>query len=90
MMQETLTESERKRGKQLLDIMYGNSLIVNRMDIDEMDVAEAKRIWRLLEPYRPLVASMASRRKTDMKHIDVLKAMHEVQQKAEGGNVDER
>jgi len=90
MEQMVLTEKEKNRGKELLDIMYGNSLIVNRMDIDEMDVAEAKRVWRMLKPYRPLVASRASRRKTDMKEIDVLKAMHELQQKAEGGNVNER
>lgn len=54
MMQETLTEREKNRGKELLDIMYGNSLIVNRMDIDEMDVAEAKRVWRMLGPIAPL------------------------------------
>ena len=90
MEQMALTEREKNRGKKLLDIMYGNSLIFNCMDIDKMDVAEAKRVWRLLEPYRPLVASKASRRKRDMKHIDVLKAMHMVQQKAEGGNVNER
>ena len=90
MEQMALTEKEKVRGKRLLDIMYGNSLIVNRMDIDEMDIAEAKRVWKLLKPYRPLVASRASRRKRDMKEIDVLKAMHELQQKAEGGNIDER
>ena len=85
MEQVALTEREKNRGLELLDIMYGNSLIINRMDIDKMDIAEAKRVWRMLEPHRPLVASRASSKKGDMTHIDVLKAMHEVQKKAEGG-----
>jgi len=50
-----------------------------------MDVAEAKRVWRMVKSHLPLVASRASSRKGDMKHIDVLKVMHEIQQKAEGG-----
>ena len=90
MEQMALTEKEKNQGKKLLETLYRNSPIFNRMDIDQMDVAEAKRVWRMLEPHRPLVASRASRRKRDMKEIDVLKAMHELQQKAEGGNVDGR
>ena len=90
MEQVALTKKEKSRGKELLDIMYGNSIIFNCMDIDKMDVAEAKRVWRLLESYLPLVASMASSRKRDMKHIEVLNAMHYLQKKADGGKVDER
>ena len=86
MEQMALTKREKNRGKELLETLYRNSPIFNRMDIDKMDVAEAKRVWRILEPYRPLVASRASSKKGDMTHIDVLKAMHEVQKKAEGGN----
>ena len=85
MEQMDLTKREMVRGRELLDIMYGNSIIFNRMDIDKMDVAEAKRVWRMLKPHRSRVASKASRRKADMKEIDVLNAMSYLQKKAEGG-----
>ena len=85
MMQGALTERERSRGRELLDIMYGNSLIFNCMDIDKMDVPEAKRVWRMLEPHLAIVASRASGKKRDVKHLDVLKAMQLIQAKVEGG-----
>ena len=88
MEQVALTEREKDRGRKLLDILYSNSPTFSRMDIDKMDVAEAKRIWRTLEPYRPIVASRASGKKRDTKHIDVLNLMREIQDKAEGGNVN--
>lgn len=88
MMQEALTKREKNRGKELLDIMYGNSIIFNRMDIDKMDVPEAKRIWRMLGPHLAIVASRASGSKIDVKHLDVLTAMQLIQAKAKGGNVN--
>ena len=88
MGQVALTKREEDRGRELLNIMYGNSIIVNCMDIDKMDVAEAKRVWRMLEPHRKVVASRASSRKGDTTHIDVLNAMRVLQKKAEGGNVN--
>ena len=90
MEQVGLTKSEKLKGSRLVDKMYRNSIIINCMDIDNMDIAEAKRVWRLVEPYRRSVASRASGRKVDMKHIEVLNAMHRLQKKAEGSNVDER
>ena len=90
MMQKALTESERKRGKQLLDIIYRNSPIFNCMDIDAMSDAEAKKIWRMLEPHLPIVASRASGRKRDMKHHTVLKTMQLIQKKAGEGGLNER
>ena len=90
MEQMVLTEREKNQGKKQLKTLYRNSPIFNRMDIDKMDVAEAKRIWRMLEPHLPIVASRASGRKRDMKHLTVLKMMQLIQKKAEGGNVDER
>ena len=86
MEQMALTKREKDKGRKLHDLLYSNSPTFSRMDIDKMDVAEAKRVWRLLEPYRPLVASMASKNKVDMKHIDVLNLMREIQDKANGGN----
>ena len=85
MEQVALTEREKNRGLELLDIMYGNSTVFSRMDIDKMDVTEAKRIWRLLAPLRPLVAFRASGKKRDTKQIDILNLMREIQDKAEGG-----
>ena len=85
MEQVGLTKSEKLKGSRLVDKMYRNSIIINCMDIDNMDIAEAKRVWRLVEPYRRLVASRASGRKGDMKHIEVLNVMHRLQKKAEGG-----
>lgn len=86
MEQMALTERERDRGRKQLKTLYTNSPTFSRMEIDDMSVEEAKRIWRTLEPYRPLVASKASGKKRDMKHIDVLKLMREIQDKAKGGN----
>jgi len=85
MEQMALTERERNRGRKQLKTLYTNSPTFTRMEIDDMSVEEAKRIWRTLEPYRPIVASMASKNKVDMKHIDVLNLMREIQDKAEGG-----
>ena len=90
MMQEALTERERNQGRKQLKTLYRNSPIFNRMDIDDMSVEEAKRIWRTLGPHLPTVASWASGKKKDVKHLDVLTAMQLIQKKAEGGNVDER
>ena len=85
-----LTKKEKKKGKEILAMLYNTHPILIRSKIDKMDVEKAKRWWRLLEPRRPFVASMASRRKRDMKHLTVLKMMQLIQKKAEGGNVDER
>ena len=85
MDQVALTESEKKRGKQLLDIIYGNSPIFSHMDIDAMSLPEAQKIWRMLESHLPIVASRASGRKADVKHLSVLKVLQLIKQKAEGG-----
>ena len=90
MEQMVLTEREKNQGKKQLKTLYRNSPIFNRMDIDDMSVAEAKRIWRTLESHLPIVASKVSGRKKDMKHHTVLKMMQLIQKKAEGGEVDER
>ena len=85
MDQVALTEREKVRGKQLLDIIYRNSPIFSQMDIDDMSIDEAKRIWKMLEPHLPIVASKASGRKEDMKHLSALKVMQLIKRKAEGG-----
>ena len=85
MEQVALTEREKKRGKELIKILYDNSPIFSYMDIDKMDVAEAERIWRILEPHLLIVASKSSRKKRDMKHLNVLSMMQLIQAKAKGG-----
>ena len=85
MEQVVLTESEKNRGRKQLKTLYRNSPIFNRMDIDDMSVEEAKRIWRTLGPHLPIVASRSSGRKKDVKHLDVLRAMQCIQAKAKGG-----
>ena len=85
-----LTKKEKNRGRKQLKTLYSNSPIFNRMDIDDMSVEEAKRIWRTLGPHLPIVASKVSGRKRDMKHHTVLKMMQLIQKKANGGEVDER
>ena len=85
MDQVALTKREKNQSRKLLKTLYRNSIIVTRMDIDNMGVEEAKRVWRLLEPYRSHVASVASGRKRDMDHIKVLNMMRAIQDKAEGG-----